>query len=183
MGRKDERKCIHCAQEFIPDARNARHQRYCGSVLCKAESKRANQAKWLAKSENKDYHRGPEAVVRVQAWRAVHPGYSRHQPERLAADGGQGISPLDVVSSAPTLAEQMDTAKTSCNAPEGVSASRRAGRWMTALPAGADAQRLENFASSAAGHGRKGEFPSVSMSCRSPRWQFPPKTQMCIRDR
>ena len=123
MGRKEQRKCIHCAQGFMPDARNARHQRYCGSALCKVESKRASQAKWLAKPENKDYHRGPEAVAQVQAWRAVHAGYSRRQPERLAADGGQGIWPLDVVPSAPTLAEQMDTAKTSCNAPEGVLAA------------------------------------------------------------
>jgi hypothetical protein len=77
MGRAEKRSCLNCGEAFSPEARNARHQRYCGLAPCKASSKRASQAKWLAKPENRDYHRGPEAVARVQAWRAAHPGYSR----------------------------------------------------------------------------------------------------------
>ena len=77
MGRAQQRTCRHCAERFIADARNAHHQRYCSAPACKAASKRASQAKWLAKPENRDYHRGPEAVARVQAWRRAHPGYSR----------------------------------------------------------------------------------------------------------
>jgi hypothetical protein len=33
----------------------------------------------LNKPENRDYFRGPANVQRVQAWRAIHPGYWRHQ--------------------------------------------------------------------------------------------------------
>jgi hypothetical protein len=50
---------------FAPDRRNARRQRHCGAAACRAASKRASQARWLAK--NPDYHRGPEAVARVHA--------------------------------------------------------------------------------------------------------------------
>lgn len=77
MERENRRKCIHCGQGFTPDARNVRHQRYCGAAPCKAASNKASQSKWLAKSENKDYHCGPEALARVRAWRAAHPSYSR----------------------------------------------------------------------------------------------------------
>lgn len=79
MGRAEKRLCLSCGEAFTPDTRNARHQRYCTQAPCKAASKRASQAKWLAKPENRDYHRGPEAVARVQAWRAARPGYSRRQ--------------------------------------------------------------------------------------------------------
>ena len=79
MGREEERACLNCGEGFTPEARNARHQRYCRLAPCKAVSKRASQAKWMAKAENRDYHRGPQAVARVQAWRAAHPGYSRRK--------------------------------------------------------------------------------------------------------
>ena len=79
MGQAEKRRCLNCGDIFTPEPRNARHQRYRGLAPCKAASKRASQAKWLAKPENRGYHRGPEAVARVQAWRAVHPGYSRRQ--------------------------------------------------------------------------------------------------------
>lgn len=79
MGRAKQRRCLSCAEIFTPDARNARHQHYCTALPCKAASKRASQAKWLAKPENQDYYRGPQAVARVQAWRKAHPGYSRRK--------------------------------------------------------------------------------------------------------
>ena len=87
MGRAEKRRCLNCGEAFIPEPRNARHQRYCGLAPCKAASKRASQAKWLAKPENRDYHRGPEAVARVQAWRAAHPGYSRRPAGAVAPQG------------------------------------------------------------------------------------------------
>ena len=77
MGENRLRRCAHCGQPFTPDARNAHHQRYCPAPACRLASKRASQNQWLAKPENCDYHRGPAAVARVQAWRRAHPGYSR----------------------------------------------------------------------------------------------------------
>ena len=77
MGENRLRRCAHCGQPFTPDARNAHHQCYCPAPDCRLASKRASQKKWLSKSENRDYHRGPAAVARVQAWRRAHPGYSR----------------------------------------------------------------------------------------------------------
>jgi hypothetical protein len=69
--------CLHCGAAFTPDPRNAGRQKYCPASSCKAASKRASQAKWLAAPENQDYHSGPEAVARVKAWRLAHPGYSK----------------------------------------------------------------------------------------------------------
>lgn len=62
MAQAERRKCVHCGASFTPEARNQRHQRYCTGAPCRIASKRASQAKWLAKPENQDYHRGPEAV-------------------------------------------------------------------------------------------------------------------------
>lgn len=69
--------CLHCGAAFTPDPRNVGRQKYCAARDCKAASKRASQAKWLAAPENQDYHSGPEAVARVKAWRQAHPGYSK----------------------------------------------------------------------------------------------------------
>lgn len=83
MGRAEKRRCLNCGEAFTPPPRSAQRQQYCGLAPCKVASKRASQAKWLAKPENRDYHCGPEALARVGAWRAAHPGYSRH-PETVA---------------------------------------------------------------------------------------------------
>ena len=77
MKRERRRKCLCCGNLFRPDPRNRRHQRYCSQPACRKASKAASQRRWLAKSENRDYFRGPENVARVQAWRAAHPGYWR----------------------------------------------------------------------------------------------------------
>jgi hypothetical protein len=77
MGRGDRRKCKCCLKLFRPDPRNYRHQHYCSASGCRAASKAASQARWLAKPENQSYFRGPVSVARVQAWRARHPGYWR----------------------------------------------------------------------------------------------------------
>ena len=96
MGQERRRTCASCGESFTPDPRNARHQRYCGQPACRAASKRASQAKWLAKPENRNYHRGAAALARVQAWRQAHPGYSRGKSgaplSPTAGTGGGGFS-------------------------------------------------------------------------------------------
>lgn len=77
MGCGDRRKCMCCRKLFSPDPRNRRHQRYCSEPVCRAASKAASQARWLAKPENEGYFRGQENVARVQGWRSRHPGYWR----------------------------------------------------------------------------------------------------------
>jgi hypothetical protein len=77
MAGGDRRKCNCCRKLFRPDPRNRHHQRYCAAPACKAASKAASQAGWLAVPANQDYFRGPVNVARVQAWRSRHPGYWR----------------------------------------------------------------------------------------------------------
>jgi len=77
MGRGERRKCKCCRKLFRPDPRNRHHQYYCSASTCRAASKAASQARWLARPENRDYFRGTVHVARVQAWRSRHPGYWR----------------------------------------------------------------------------------------------------------
>ena len=77
MRRRRRRKCLHCGELFLPDARNAHHQRYCGEPTCRRASKAASQRRWLSKAVNRDYFRGATHTERVRAWRAKHPGYWR----------------------------------------------------------------------------------------------------------
>ena len=70
-----KRKCRYCRQWFVPQPHNAYHQRYCTEPECRHASKRHSQRKWLKK--NPDQYRGSENVLRVQCWRAEHPGYWR----------------------------------------------------------------------------------------------------------
>ena len=55
----ERRKCKCCLKLFRPDPRNRRHQHYCSALACRAASKAASQARWLAKPENQSYFRGP----------------------------------------------------------------------------------------------------------------------------
>jgi len=77
MTRIRKRKCKHCKQFFLPDYRNARHQRYCENPECRKASKKDSQRRWLKKPENTGYFSGPANVQRVQLWRKQHPGYWR----------------------------------------------------------------------------------------------------------
>jgi hypothetical protein len=77
MARGERCKCTCCLKLFRPDPRNRWHQRYCSAPACRAASKAASQARWLATPENRDYFRGPMHVARVRAWRSRHPGYWR----------------------------------------------------------------------------------------------------------
>lgn len=38
MDRETKRKCLNCGEVFVPDACNAKHQRYCSKVVCQAAS-------------------------------------------------------------------------------------------------------------------------------------------------
>jgi hypothetical protein len=77
MARGIRRKCKHCLKLFRPDPRNQYHQRYCSAPACRAASKAASQARWLAAPENQDYFHDPVHAARVKAWRSRHPGYWR----------------------------------------------------------------------------------------------------------
>ena len=84
MAKAGQRKCLCCKGLFDPDPRNINRQRYCSNTDCRLASKPASQAAWLTKPQNMDYFRDPVHVVRVQAWRAAHPGYSRAKPTSAA---------------------------------------------------------------------------------------------------
>ena len=90
MAGGDRRKCKCCLKLFRPDPRNRHHQRYCSVPACRAASKAASQARWLAAAENQGYFRGPVNVARVQAWRSCHPGYWRKR--RRAGPALQDVS-------------------------------------------------------------------------------------------
>ena len=96
MVRAGKLKCLFCGTLFGADARNARHQKYCCAVACRKASKAASRRAWLAKPENQDYFRGPENVARVQAWRALHPGYWRGPGGQCAARPGVAVALQDL---------------------------------------------------------------------------------------
>ena len=77
MAQSGQRKCLCCGLFFVPDHRNRERQRYCSAADCAGASKAASQAAWLAQPDNSSYFRDPSHVARVQAWRALHPGYGR----------------------------------------------------------------------------------------------------------
>ena len=116
MGREAERKGLNCGKSFKPDARNVRHQQYCPATLCQGASKRASQARWLAKPENRGYFMGAQAVARVQVWRAAHPGYSRRGPT------GEQPPPSSEALQEVLPAQPSESSMISCNAPEPVTA-------------------------------------------------------------
>lgn len=75
MKRRRKRKCRHCAYFFLPDPRNARHQRFCSEPECHRASKAASQAKWLNSPKGQGYFSGPDQVERVRTWRKKHPDH------------------------------------------------------------------------------------------------------------
>jgi hypothetical protein len=111
MGKTEKRTCLNCGEPFTADARNARHQRYCTAVACKAASKRASQANWLAKPENRDYHRGTGIGGPGQG---VAGSPSRIQPTNAVA-AGAGTRRLDHggrCRNHPTASVRTDAART-----------------------------------------------------------------------
>lgn len=95
MAGTERRKCLCCHKLFRPDPRNRHHQRYCAAASCRAASKAASQARWLAAPENQDYFRGPVHVARVKAWRLRHPGYWRKRRRRVALQDLSLTQPID----------------------------------------------------------------------------------------
>ena len=77
-----QRKCPHCEEFFLPDARNRQRQHYCAKPACRRASKAASQRRWLSRPENADYFRGPDNAARVRAWQAAHPGYGKKRRPR-----------------------------------------------------------------------------------------------------
>ena len=74
-----QRKCCHCNEFFLPDARHRQRQRYCAAPQCRRVSKAASQRRWLSRPENRDYFRGPDNVERVRTWRAAHPDFRAYK--------------------------------------------------------------------------------------------------------
>ena len=98
MGRIIRKKCRHCNRLFIPDARNARRQRYCDRPACRLASKKDSQRRWLQKDQNQDYFRGPDHCARVRQWRKAHPGYWKRG--KISADALQDpltAKPIEIV--------------------------------------------------------------------------------------
>jgi hypothetical protein len=102
--KSSRRKCRGCNEFFEPDYRNAYHQEHCEKADCRRTSKAASQARWLRKSGNGDYFRGPENTRRVQEWRKAHPGYWRKNSS--VSNPGQ-----------PPRAQGTNPEQSSCNAP------------------------------------------------------------------
>src|ERR1700757_187476 len=92
MASGERRKCKGCHKLFRPDPRNRYHQRYCAAQSCRAASKTASQARWLAAPENQDYFRGPTNVARVKAWRSHHSGYWRKRRRACVGDEAHMVS-------------------------------------------------------------------------------------------
>jgi hypothetical protein len=97
--RQRRRKCLCCRAWFIPDPRKRGQQQYCSKKQCRKASKTASQQRWLCKSENESYFRGPEHVVRVQRWRRDHPGYWRqtNTPVRAALQDLIDTQPIEAM--------------------------------------------------------------------------------------
>jgi hypothetical protein len=93
------RKCLCCRAWFIADPRKRGQQQYCSKERCRKASKTASQRRWLCKSENEGYFRGPEHVDRVQRWRRDHPGYWRRTsaPARAALQDLIDTQPIETV--------------------------------------------------------------------------------------
>ena len=104
MTPKRRRKCLHCRQLYDPDPRNRWHQSYCSQPACRQASKTASQRRWRASPEGRDYFRGSANLLRVQAWRRVHPGYWR-KPRQTSRALQELYTPQAIVPPAdePTL--------------------------------------------------------------------------------
>jgi hypothetical protein len=85
MSDHSPRICLCCKEMFTPSP-HAPHAQYCAQIACRKASKRASQARWLNKPENRDYFCGPHHVERVRKWRKAHPGYWRRP--RCRSEGG-----------------------------------------------------------------------------------------------
>ena len=79
------RICLCCEEQFDADRRNARHQKYCSKPTCRKASKAASQRLWSDTPENRNYHSGPDAVMRVRDWQKAHPEFRERQKAKRAS--------------------------------------------------------------------------------------------------
>jgi hypothetical protein len=66
-------RCQSCGDDFVPDPRARKRQRFCRARECRRASRAASRAKWLNKPENSQYFKGPGNAMRVKLWRAQNP--------------------------------------------------------------------------------------------------------------
>lgn len=100
--------CLCCNKPFDADARNAHHQKYCSTPICRKASKAASQSAWIAKPENVNYHRGALAVARVRDWQKAHPDYRERQNAKrgIALQDFIIPQPADSMPERPVLPEE-----------------------------------------------------------------------------
>ncbi len=95
--------CLHCKEIFSPNPYMP-HARYCSQSACRKASKKASQAQWLNKPENRDYFCGKDHVNRVRAWRKDHPGYWRRKKGRRGGGPLQDTGALQDLVRSPSIA-------------------------------------------------------------------------------
>jgi hypothetical protein len=89
---------------FTPNP-HAPHAQYCAQSVCRKESKRASQARWLNQPENRNYFCGSHHVERVRQWRKAHPGYWRRPPRQPKGNAVQdSVALQDLVHSPAVVA-------------------------------------------------------------------------------
>lgn len=89
------RRCLNCSELFTPDFRNRTRQGYCQTAACRKASKKASQARWLAKPENRNYFRGPANTERNRRWRETHPGHRKRSRAAVVQQDPCSTQPLD----------------------------------------------------------------------------------------
>lgn len=90
------RICLCCNDMFIPNP-HAPQAKYCSQPACWKASKKASQAQWLNKPENRNYFSGSQHVDRVRRWRKDNPGYWRRNKGRKARPLQDSVALQDLV--------------------------------------------------------------------------------------
>ena len=95
--------CLCCKEIFAPNPYTP-HARYCSQSACRKASKKASQAQWLNKPENRDYFCDKQHVDRVREWRKSHPGYWRRDKRRRGGGPLQDSVALQDLVRSPSIA-------------------------------------------------------------------------------
>jgi hypothetical protein len=96
MPKSRYRKCQHCKDNYLPDARNAARQRFCTKPECRKVRAAECQRKWLNTPTGKNYFHHGESTQRVRRWRSAHPGYRQAQRRRREQVQQDSLIPLVV---------------------------------------------------------------------------------------
>ena len=92
-----KKKCPHCNQLFLPDARNGSRQKFCcRTPECRKASKKDSQKRWFEKPKNQDYFRSSQNQDRVREWRKSHPGYWRRKSSKKRSPLQDVITPESI---------------------------------------------------------------------------------------